>query len=195
MKDKHCSHCGAAHVTSGYPKKCPSCGGMAFSSQFSVAICIVSLVDENLVPLQSVLTKRAIPPQVGEWCFASGYAKGAYVTLEGEKVDGEDWATTANREFHEETGILLDVRRWHQMGVANSTGNANMMLVTAYAVHPPEHEDFLAQIAAFTPNDEVSEVKLVNEFEPCAFPIHEKILAALFGPPATEPVEEPAEEV
>lgn len=150
MQHQHCSYCGQAFALAhNFPRTCTNCEQVTYINPTPVAVVLLP-VDKGLLILQ-----RGIPPQIGKWALPGGY------------IDfGETWQQGCARELFEETGILLPAEAFTLFDV-HSPPDGRLVLIFCIAPQMSASE-----LPPFVPNEEVLDWKIIEEFEPLAFPLH-----------------------
>ncbi|MGW6934991.1 NUDIX domain-containing protein [Lentzea sp. NPDC054927] len=161
-RDDFCNSCGTRYAdTSGYPRKCGSCGHMVWANPSPVVVLLVPVKDGARTGLLTV--RRAIPP-VGELAFVSGFME-----------SGESWQQSAARELEEEANVLVDPDALQPLHfVSTPDGGTVLMFATAPVID-------IEDLPPFVPNDEASERKVIFEREPLAFPLHSDVARKYFS--------------
>lgn len=107
-----------------------------------------------------LVVQRNIEPGFGKWALPGGY------------IDhGETWQQGAVRELREEAGIVWPDSQVRLIDVKSSS-NGNLLIFGATTTEVPVPE--------FTPNSEVSAIKVLHEPEPLAFPTHSEMARWFF---------------
>jgi ADP-ribose pyrophosphatase YjhB (NUDIX family) len=155
-RNSHCSHCGQRFDDgAAWPRTCAGCGEITYQNPTPVAVVLVP-VDGGLLTV-----RRAIPPHVGALALPGGY-----VNL------GETWQEAGAREVLEETGVVID-----PAGIVDFRTISGDTTVLIFGVARP-----LTGIPSLSaPNDEVSELVILRDPEPLAFPSHTKVVAQYFA--------------
>jgi ADP-ribose pyrophosphatase YjhB (NUDIX family) len=156
-KNRHCSYCGRAFddESAPFPRRCKACGETTFVNPTPVAVVLVP-VDGGLLTV-----RRAIPPQVGKLALPGGY-----VGL------GETWQQAGAREVLEETGVAID-----PAGIVDFRTISGDTTVLVFGVARP----LTAVPKLDAPNEEVSELVILRDPEPLAFPSHTKVVEQYFA--------------
>ncbi|MFC3899027.1 NUDIX domain-containing protein [Lentzea rhizosphaerae] len=161
-RDDFCNSCGTRYAEKdGYPRTCGGCGHVVWANPVPVVVLLVPVKDGERTGLLTV--RRAIPP-VGELAFVSGF------------MDyGESWQQSAARELEEEAGVPVDpdgLRPLHF--VSTPDGGTVLLFASAPAIR-------VEDLPPFVPNDEASERKVIFEWEPLAFPLHDDVASRYFS--------------
>jgi ADP-ribose pyrophosphatase YjhB (NUDIX family) len=151
MKNSFCSYCGLAFNTVGWPRPC-SCGNVTYRNPIPVAVVLVPIGNGLL------LVRRGIEPKKGQLAFPGGF-------LDCD----ETWREGAARELVEETGIVIDPATLSLVDVISSPSNSMLVFCEA-----PRQE--LSVLKYFIPNEEVTEVMVVNYHVELAFPSHSDMM-------------------
>lgn len=162
---QYCSYCGQAFgLVQDFPRTCSHCQQVTYLNPTPVAVVLLP-VDAGLLILQ-----RAIPPQVGKWALPGGY------------MDfGETWQQACARELYEETGISLPAESFSLFDV-HSPSNGHLVLI--FGIAPSMSA---ATLPPFVPNDETLDWKIMDRFEPLAFPLHTLVAQKFFDKKYTNP--------
>lgn len=162
-KNAHCGYCGNKYVNFTWPRHCDSCKQDTWRNPLPVTVVRCVVVDQN--NKQGVVCiRRAIPPHVDELALPGGYLD----------VTDASWEEGAAREFFEETGTKLDPKNLVLDQVVTSPLNGNLLLFCSTQIPT-------AQMAAFVPNSEVSELTFAwGPLELC-FPTHTEALERFFN--------------
>ena len=152
----HCPHCGHRFPPhAGWPRRCASCSSVSYRNPVPVVVLAVPVEDLG------VLMIRRVDPPVG-LALPSGYVE-----------HGERWQDAAARELAEETAIRVDASTIRELRVRS--GDDGTLLV--FATAPPIAR---AELAAFTPSPEASELVVVDGPRPdVVFPLDAEVVAAL----------------
>jgi 8-oxo-dGTP diphosphatase len=136
----YCTECGSRLVSKlafGRTRQvCPKCGHVHFEDP-KVAVGVVVEKDGMIV-----LGRRNHEPQIGRWCFPSGYIDA-----------GEAPEDAAIREVEEETGLIVQIDRL--LGVYSSPGERTLFIAYAGSVTGGELEagEECFEVRAFRPDD------------------------------------------
>jgi ADP-ribose pyrophosphatase YjhB (NUDIX family) len=152
----HCSYCGHRFPErAGWPRRCASCRHVSYRNPLPVVVLAVPVEDLGVVMV------RRVQPPVG-LALPSGYIE-----------HGERWQDGAGRELVEETGIRVDAATIRELKVCS--GDDGTLLV--FATAPPI---LRAELAAFTPSAEVSELVVVGgPRDDVVFPLDAEVVATL----------------
>ncbi|MBL8045852.1 MAG: NUDIX domain-containing protein [Anaerolineales bacterium] len=154
QKNSHCSFCGAAFTETNWPRTCAQCGNVSFLNPVPVTVLVV--------PVEAgVLTvRRNIEPRKGALALPGGYIN-----------YGETWQAAGAREVFEETGLRVNSETIRLVAVHSATNAERNPLIFGVAEPLP-----VCALAAFTPNEETSELVVVHEPVELAFPLHTQVL-------------------
>ncbi|MCB9704157.1 MAG: NUDIX domain-containing protein [Myxococcales bacterium] len=146
----HCGFCGLGFdVSAGWPRRCARCGQTTYRNPIPVAVLLLPVAAGILV------VRRAIEPCLGAWALPGGFLEA-----------GEPWREGAARELVEETGIVVAADALEIVEV-HSTADTRLILLFCAPKGPP-----LADLPAFRPNPEVSELAVLQAPRELAFPLH-----------------------
>lgn len=162
VPDSHCSSCGTSFGAdvSGWPRRCPACGAVAYRNPLPVAVALQPVYDAKGTAL--VVITRSIAPARGGTALPGGYID-----------DREDWRQAVVRELREETGIdaaSRDVR----LADAMSSPDGHLLLFGLLPERPAEG------LPAFAATDETEGRRLLRRAEELAFPLHTRAARAWF---------------
>jgi len=159
QKNSYCSFCGALFaLEAGWPRTCAHCGNMSFLNPAPVAVLVVP-VDGGVLAV-----RRNIEPRKGALALPGGYIN-----------YGEDWRAAGAREVWEETGLHVNPETVNVLAVHSATNAERNPLIFGVTESLPA-----SALAAFTPNEETSELIIVREPVELAFPLHTQVLAEFF---------------
>ncbi|MCE5242330.1 MAG: NUDIX domain-containing protein [Desulfobacteraceae bacterium] len=154
----HCSYCGAKFEDgAGWPRTCASCSNTSFLNPVPVTVVQIPVGPGLLV------IRRAIEPRKGLLALPGGYVN-----------FGETWQEAGAREVFEETGVVLNPEEIREFAIRSGEDGTIILFGISQPV-PPD------RIPPFTPNRECLERKILTEWEPLAFKLHEEMIEAYFG--------------
>jgi ADP-ribose pyrophosphatase YjhB (NUDIX family) len=162
MKDQFCSYCGAEYAKLTWPRHCDKCQADTWRNPQPVVIALVPVKAPNGLGL--VLTRRGIPPHVGELALPGGFME-----------FDETWQQTASRELREETGVEIPADQFMFFDLQSSTYNGKLLI---FALAPIQ--ELTSTVTQFKLNSEVQEI-FVN-FHECdlCFPLQTAALKKWF---------------
>jgi ADP-ribose pyrophosphatase YjhB (NUDIX family) len=139
-----CPMCGAAleqqHRLRAVRPVCPNCGHIVF---FDPKVAVVIFVEQNG---KILLVKRAVDPGKGRWAFVAGFVDA-----------GEDPKEAARREFHEETGLDIEITRLLDVFPRSADDGGTADIIIAYAARVTggtlQADDDAEAVGWFTSND------------------------------------------
>jgi ADP-ribose pyrophosphatase YjhB (NUDIX family) len=157
-KNSHCSYCGTAYVAGApWPRRCSGCGEMSWLNPLPVAVLIVP-VDAGVLTI-----RRAIPPHIGSLALPGGFLEA-----------GETWQEGAARELREEAGVKIAPDGIRVLDVHSAPGVGPLLIFARAPVLRA------ADLAPFSPTEEVSERLIVDAPVELAFPLHTRVLREYF---------------
>lgn len=151
-----CSYCGVKHTYEMWPRTCGACGQTTFRNPVPVTVLLLPVGDKGLLTV-----RRSNPPHIGELALPGGFLE-----------FGETWQEGAARELREETGIHISPTDVRVFELASAT-NGNLLLFC--------RASGIKELPAFTPNEEVSEIVVITEPVPLAFPTHMQMARKFWG--------------
>lgn len=150
-----CSYCGVRYSSETWPRTCEACLNTTWRNPIPVAALLVRASGGLLV------VRRNIEPAKGSWALPGGY------------VDfGETWQEAAVRELREEAGVVLTPNFVRLVDILNSSHGNILIFGSTPEVDLPK---------SFTPNSEVSEIKVIHAPEELAFPTQTQMAARFFA--------------
>lgn len=156
-RNTHCSYCGRRYADdAAWPRLCAGCGETSYVNPTPVAVILVP-VDGGLLTV-----RRAIEPRVGKLALPGGYINA-----------GETWQQAGAREVFEETGVSIDPAGIVDFRVMSVPGDKVLIFGLA--------RPLTAVPALVHTNPEVSELVILRDPEPLAFPSHTKVMEAYFA--------------
>jgi ADP-ribose pyrophosphatase YjhB (NUDIX family) len=157
-KNAHCSYCGHPFAEDQvWPRLCAPCGNISYVNPLPVAVALVP-VDTGLLVI-----RRTIEPGKGELALPGGFLEA-----------NETWEEGCARELREETGVVIEPGEVRLFRVWSA---ARQGLLLIFGVCEPRR---LAELPAFTVNDEVSEMLVLHQPRELAFPLHTRVMDEYF---------------
>jgi ADP-ribose pyrophosphatase YjhB (NUDIX family) len=155
---RYCPACGTEMIPSEtWPRLCSSCGVQHFRNPVPVSVVLLP-VDGGVLAV-----RRAIPPAQGQLALPGGFVNW-----------GESWQEAGAREVREETGLELDPEELTLLG-ASSVSEGVLLLFSVARPRTLQEAVWKADPA------EVSEIVILREPCPLAFPTHSEQLARFFA--------------
>lgn len=156
-KNAHCSYCGHAFPEGlAWPRTCPGCQNISYLNPLPVSVVLVP-VDAGLLVI-----RRAIPPRIGQLALPGGFIN-----------MGESWQAAGAREVFEETGLSLraeEIRDFRVLSAPDGT-------VLVFGLAAPRTR---ADLPAFVPTSETSEVLVIDGPTELCFPLHTAVANEFF---------------
>jgi ADP-ribose pyrophosphatase YjhB (NUDIX family) len=157
-KNSHCSYCGQRFADQQpWPRECKSCHAISYLNPTPVAVLVLH-VDGGVLAV-----RRSIPPGKGRLALPGGYINA-----------GESWQHAAARELFEETGIRIEPSQVVDHRVLSAPDGTVLIFGRATL-------DSAAQLAAFAPTDETSEITVLRAPQELAFSLHTQVLHDVFA--------------
>lgn len=157
-KNAHCSYCGHAFAeTAPWPRTCAACHSVSYVNPLPVSVVLVP-VDAGLLVI-----RRAIPPRQGQLALPGGFIG-----------VGESWQEAGAREVFEETGLRLAAAQIRDFRVLSAPDGTVLVFGQAAPLTR-------AQLPDFVPNEETSELKVIDEPVELAFSLHSQVVAEYFA--------------
>jgi ADP-ribose pyrophosphatase YjhB (NUDIX family) len=157
MKDRHCSHCGQEFAVLSWPRQCSACCQTTWRNPLPVGVVLLP-VGEGIL-----LIRRGEEPQKGQLALPGGH-------LECD----ETWQKGIVRELQEEAQV--DVNESDITLFDLHSTQSNMLVVFGLA---PRQD--VNVISKFKPNDEVTELLVIDRPVELAFPTHTLALRKFFA--------------
>ena len=156
----YCSFCGAQYrPEQPWPRVCASCGNTTYRNPLPVSVVLLP-VDAGLLAV-----RRAIEPRRGQLALPGGFIN-----------HGESWQAAGAREVFEETGIALDPATIREFSVRSAPDGTVLIFGLAAPIRP-------GRLPAFVPNEETSELAVITQAVPLAFPLHTAVVTDYFSRP------------
>lgn len=156
IKNSHCSYCGHAFSMTAWPRHCLNCSNTTWRNPLPVGVLLVP-IDSGLL-----LIRRGIEPNKGEVALPGGY-------LDCD----ETWQQGCARELREETQIEIDPDTITLANVISSPSNSLLI----FGITPPQSMEL---VKSFVPNEEVTEMMVLNTPIDLAFASHTKMMQWFF---------------
>jgi ADP-ribose pyrophosphatase YjhB (NUDIX family) len=157
-RNSHCSFCGQPFPAgAGWPRTCARCGQISYRNPVPVTVVLIPVEAE---PPGVLVVRRAIEPGRGRWALPGGFVN-----------VGETWQAAGVREVLEETGLVLDPAELRVYAVHSTPRPADNVLIFALA-----RPRAAADLPPFTPNEEVSELAVLQTPQELAFSLHTQVL-------------------
>lgn len=113
--------------------------------------------------LGTLIQQRGHEPKKGGWAFTGGYVD-----------ENETWQEAIVREVREELGLETEVGDYLLSDVLSNTDKSNLLVFSICL------KTFDMKELNFTPNEEVTAIKIIHEPIELAFPTHTEMLALRF---------------
>ncbi len=156
-KKRYCSFCGTLFdEAQPFPRTCSHCSNITYVNPLPVAVLLLP-VDNGLL-----LIRRNIEPQKGKLALPGGF-----INL------GESWQTASARELFEETGFQIDAEGIDDFRVLSAPDGTLLIFGLAQPLS-------FAQLPAFAPSPETSEIVILNAPEELAFSLHTQVVEEYF---------------
>jgi ADP-ribose pyrophosphatase YjhB (NUDIX family) len=163
-KNSHCSYCGRPFPdNAAWPRTCARCGETSYLNPIPVTV-VLAPIDTGLLAV-----RRAIEPGRGRLALPGGFVNA-----------GESWQAAGVREVAEETGLRLGPDELSVFAVHSTPAPADNVLIFALA-----RPRAAADLPAFSPNAETSELVVLTGPQPLAFPLHTRVAGEYFARRAT----------
>ena len=156
----HCTSCGAAFTSEGWPRTCEACGKTTWKNPTPVAVLLQPSTTGELLVI-----RRGIEPRKGHLALPGGY------------VDWEEsWQAACARELLEETGVQIEASSVRLFDVHSPPDGRTVLI---FGVAPPIEQEALPPFEA---SPEASERSWISAPQEMAFPLHSQVVRAFFGP-------------
>lgn len=133
-----------------------------FNNPIPVVVCMVPVYDDIKHETFVLGIRRSIEPQIGGIALPGGY------------IDPyEHIHAAASRELEEETGVFIPPEDWTI--VSSDTTPSNRLLILLVADYS------ISSDIEFKPNNEVSELVMIDRTTQLCFPIHTEWVDIFFG--------------
>jgi ADP-ribose pyrophosphatase YjhB (NUDIX family) len=156
-RHSHCGFCGTRFAEGlAFPRTCGSCANITYVNPLPVAVLLLP-VDGGLL-----VVRRGIEPRRGQLALPGGF-----INL------GESWQAAAARELEEETGVRIDAAEVKDFRVLSAPDGT----VLVFGLAAPRSA---ANLPPFRLSEETSEVRVLSEPAPLAFPLHTRVVEEYF---------------
>jgi ADP-ribose pyrophosphatase YjhB (NUDIX family) len=139
-----------------WPRVCGTCGQTTYRNPLPVSVVLLP-IDAGLLAV-----RRAIEPRRGQLALPGGFIN-----------YGEAWQAAGAREVLEETGIAIDPAAIRDFAVHSAPDGTVLIFGLAAPLRASD-------LPAFVPNEETSELVVLQQPTPLAFPLHTTVAAAYF---------------
>ena len=165
MPPRHsfCSSCGASYAKLSWPRRCASCGDLAFRNPTPVAVLLQPVVREPGALPGLLVIRRADAPRPGSLALPGGFVE-----------FGEAWRDAACREAWEEASFRADPHSVTPFGIESAGEGVILLFGVARAIAAES-------LPPFVPNVEVSERLIIDEPIELVFPLHTAAAARWFS--------------
>ena len=154
----HCTSCGAAFTSEGWPRTCEACGKTTWKNPTPVAVLLQPSTTGELLVI-----RRGIEPRKGHLALPGGY------------VDWEEsWQAACARELAEETGVQIEAAGVELFDVLSPPDGRTVLI---FGVAPPIAKEGLVEFEA---SPETSERTWIGGPQEMAFPLHTQVVEAFF---------------
>ncbi len=156
-KNSHCSYCGNPFAEEQpWPRLCSHCGKVTYINPLPVSVILLPVNAGLLV------VRRAIEPRKG------------FLALPGGFIGmGESWQEAGVREVFEETGIRIQSQDIDDFRVLSAPDGTLLVFGLASTLAAEDLPDFI-------PNDEASEIVVINTPQKLAFSLHTQVIQEYF---------------
>lgn len=168
MKPNFCAFCGVQltpEQQEAVHPHCEACGTTHWQNPRPVAVLlqpVLSRVQDGEVRRGLAIGRRSIEPFIGEWCLPAGFVE-----------PGHSAEETAVKELEEELGLITPLSGVRVVETKTIGTVVLILCITESLVTDFTHEPF-------TPNDEVSERRVIWQPEPLCFPYHTDVVTEWF---------------
>ena len=154
----YCSFCGSQYTADqAWPRVCASCGNTTYRNPLPVSVVLLP-IDAGLLTV-----RRAIEPRRGQLALPGGFIN-----------HGEAWQAAGAREVFEETGIVIDPAAIQDFAVRSAPDGTVLIFGLAAPLRASD-------LPTFVPNEETSELVVIGQATPLAFPLHTVVAGDYFA--------------
>lgn len=157
-RNSHCAFCGQAfEENQPWPRTCSNCQRTTYLNPLPVSVVLIP-VDDGVL-----LVRREVEPRKGMLAFPGGFIG-----------MGESWQEAGAREVMEETGVTIDPAEIQDFRVLSAPDGTVLIFGLAQS-------RTFAELPAFTPNNETSEMVVRAAPEELAFSLHSQVMQEFFA--------------
>ncbi|MBT9557279.1 MAG: NUDIX domain-containing protein [Myxococcales bacterium] len=150
----HCSSCGVVYAQLSWPRRCASCGELAFRNPTPVAVLLQPVLREPDAVPGLLVIRRADAPRPGALALPGGFVE-----------FGEAWRHAACREAWEEASFRADPDSVTPFGIESAGEGVVLLFGLARPI-------LVESLPPFVPNVEVSERLIIDAPIELVFPLH-----------------------